>query len=155
MRTSAEQRLIKAAFAAEQRSTDPTRHKCFLSYHANDANEVAAFVEAFGEAFIPRVIGVLKGVQIAVLDTHVLLHFQLFAEVPWQKVLGLDSLRVAVPLRVIDELDRLKASRRSDIASRAGVVIKHLQRRVSALTDRSRSASRWRNPGNRSRPGDR
>jgi hypothetical protein len=51
-------RLLYAVRAAEAKSNDPTRHKCFISYHADDADEVAAFVEAFGAAFIPRVIGV-------------------------------------------------------------------------------------------------
>ncbi len=58
MRTYAEQRLIKAAFAAERRTDDPTRHKCFLCYRAGDADEVTTFVEDFGDVFIPRVIGV-------------------------------------------------------------------------------------------------
>jgi hypothetical protein len=58
MRTYAEQRLQKAAFAAEARSNDPTRHKCFLSYHVADAEEVAAFLDQHGEVFIPRVLGV-------------------------------------------------------------------------------------------------
>lgn len=51
-------RLLSAVFAAEARSDDPTRHKCFISYHADDADEVAAFIEDFGAVFIPRVIGV-------------------------------------------------------------------------------------------------
>jgi MTH538 TIR-like domain (DUF1863) len=58
MRTYGEQRLQKAAFAAEARSDDPTRHKCFLAYHVDDAEEVATFVDKFGEVFIPRVLGV-------------------------------------------------------------------------------------------------
>lgn len=76
-----------------------------------------------------------KGVQIAVLDTHVLLHYTLFTEVPWRSVLHAESVRLAVPLRVIDELDQKKAARRSDIAARAATVIKHLQQRISTLTD--------------------
>lgn len=78
----------------------------------------------------------LKGIPIAVLDTHVLLHFQLFTEVAWGSVLSTAPVRVAVPLRVIDELDRHKASRRRDIAERAGVVLRHLQKRLSGLVDR-------------------
>lgn len=77
----------------------------------------------------------LKAVPVAVLDTHVLLHFQLFTDVPWLSVLSLESVRLAVPLRVIDELDQHKASRRSDIAERARVVIKHLHERISAPGD--------------------
>jgi len=77
----------------------------------------------------------LKGIQVAVLDTHVLLHYKLFTDVPWETVLEADRVRVAVPLRVIDELDQKKAARRSDIADRAATVIKHLQMRISGLTD--------------------
>lgn len=77
----------------------------------------------------------LKGIPVAVLDTHVLLHYTLFTDVPWDTVLESDRLRVAVPLRVIDELDQKKAARRSDIADRAATVIKHLQQRISGLAD--------------------
>lgn len=37
---------------------DPTRHKCFVSYHADDADEVARFVDDFGHVFIPKTIGI-------------------------------------------------------------------------------------------------
>jgi MTH538 TIR-like domain (DUF1863) len=55
---STQTKLIVAAAAAELKSDDPTRHKCFLSYHADDADEVVAFLDSFGHVFIPRVIGV-------------------------------------------------------------------------------------------------
>lgn len=42
------------------RSTDPTRHKCFISYHVKDVEEVLGFVQQFGEAFIPRSVGVTE-----------------------------------------------------------------------------------------------
>ena len=58
MDTSIRTKLIVAATAAELKSDDPTRHKCFLSYHAEDADEVVAFLDSFGHAFIPKVIGV-------------------------------------------------------------------------------------------------
>jgi MTH538 TIR-like domain (DUF1863) len=51
-------RLLRAALAAESRGTAAARHKCFLSYHADDADEVADFIEAFATVFIPKVIGV-------------------------------------------------------------------------------------------------
>lgn len=59
----ARQRLasISAAFAGtrEYKAADGTvRHKCFLSYHAADAVEALAFVEAFDSVFIPKCIGV-------------------------------------------------------------------------------------------------
>jgi hypothetical protein len=51
-------RVYAAAEAAIQKSTEPTRRKCFVSYHAADADEVAAFINKFGTVFIPKVIGV-------------------------------------------------------------------------------------------------
>lgn len=50
--------LLLSATAAEQKSTDPARHKCFLSYHSDDAGEVIDFIDQFGHVFIPKVIGV-------------------------------------------------------------------------------------------------
>ena len=51
-------RLLLSVEAAVRRGTDPTRHKCFLAYHSDDAVEVTAFLDDFGHVFIPRVIGV-------------------------------------------------------------------------------------------------
>lgn len=51
-------RLIRAAKTAEFKTKFAARHKCFLSYAAADIDEVAGFVDDFGAAFIPRVIGV-------------------------------------------------------------------------------------------------
>lgn len=56
--TTARGRLLLAAERAVARSQDPSRHKCFLSYHRDDVEEVEAFIESFGEVFIPRVLGV-------------------------------------------------------------------------------------------------
>lgn len=53
-------RLQEIASKASARSTDPTRNRCFISYHVADSDEVAEFVDAFGDAFIPRVIGVTE-----------------------------------------------------------------------------------------------
>jgi hypothetical protein len=44
---------------AEYRKSDGTvRHKCFLSYAGEDADEVLAFVERFTEIFIPKTVGI-------------------------------------------------------------------------------------------------
>src|ERR1035441_5985437 len=56
--TTARARLLLAAERAVAKSQDPTRHKCFLSYHRDDIDEVEAFIDSFGEVFIPRVLGV-------------------------------------------------------------------------------------------------
>lgn len=58
MRSYAEQRVAKAAQAAILRSQDPTRHKVFVSYHADDADEVIKFIDSFGHVFIPKTVGV-------------------------------------------------------------------------------------------------
>jgi hypothetical protein len=47
-----------AANAAYMSKSDPTRHKCFISYHVADKDEVKQFVEDFGSEFIPRTVGV-------------------------------------------------------------------------------------------------
>jgi hypothetical protein len=38
--------------------TTAVRRKCFVSYHTADADEIIAFLDDFGEIFIPRTIGV-------------------------------------------------------------------------------------------------
>lgn len=86
---------------------------------------------------IERVVKVLEGESrrlehsgpvIAVPDTNVLLHYRPFEEVSWEEVIGAGSVLLAVPLRVVDELDEKKTSRSSGLASRAATVIAHLQR---------------------------
>lgn len=52
------QEVQKLAIAASQRKSDNTRHKCFISYHVDDLEEVKIFVDNFGEEFIPVTVGV-------------------------------------------------------------------------------------------------
>lgn len=42
---------------AVRKADGSVRHKCFVSYHSADAEEVLAFVENFDPAFIPRSVG--------------------------------------------------------------------------------------------------
>ncbi|MBM0256835.1 TIR domain-containing protein [Micromonospora sp. 4G55] len=58
MATYGEIRLSRIAEAAARKSTDPTRRKCFISYHHADQAEAEEFVESFGHLFIARVLGV-------------------------------------------------------------------------------------------------
>lgn len=53
----AQNQLTAISRQLEHRADSATRHKCFLSYHAVDAVEVLNFVNAFGDFFIPRAIG--------------------------------------------------------------------------------------------------
>jgi hypothetical protein len=77
---------------------------------------------------IQRMKGRVAGdTSIAVLDTHVLLHYRLFDEISWASVVGAEAVLLVVPLRVIDELDSKKAARRPDIRDRARTVIRHIE----------------------------
>ncbi len=55
----------------------------------------------------------------AVVDTNVLLHYQPPQQVPWLQVLDLESVRLVLPLRVVEELDAKKYLARDDLADRA------------------------------------
>jgi len=46
--------LLKSLTEAQQ----AVRHKCFVSFHHEDEDEVKSFIESFEECFIPRVLGV-------------------------------------------------------------------------------------------------
>ncbi|MGW6960617.1 TIR domain-containing protein [Streptomyces chartreusis] len=54
----AKQQLIRISQRYADVRESATRHKCFISYHGADAQEVLRFVENFEDAFIPRVIGI-------------------------------------------------------------------------------------------------
>lgn len=45
---------------AARSAQDATRHKCFVSYHAADAEQVAAFLEESGHVFTARTVGVTE-----------------------------------------------------------------------------------------------
>lgn len=51
-------RVQRVAEAASLRKSDSTRHKCFVSYHVDDMDEVTTFLDDYGAEFIPRSVGV-------------------------------------------------------------------------------------------------
>jgi hypothetical protein len=51
-------RVQQIADATARKKLDTTRHKCFVSYHASDTDEVVTFLEDFGTEFIAKTIGV-------------------------------------------------------------------------------------------------
>ncbi|MGW4372000.1 TIR domain-containing protein [Nocardia takedensis] len=53
-----QRQLLAVAQHAAARKADPSRHKCFISYHAEDTDEVATFLDSFGSEFIAKTIGV-------------------------------------------------------------------------------------------------
>jgi predicted ribonuclease YlaK len=65
-----------------------------------------------------------------VLDTHVLLHYQPVDQIPWPAVLGAQSVRLVIPLRVIEEIDAKKYARAANLAKRARNVLPSLERLV-------------------------
>lgn len=70
------------------------------------------------------------GSTLAVTDTNALLHYRLFDEVPWPEIVSATPVRLLVPLRVVDELDAKKASRRRDLADRAATILVHLEQYI-------------------------
>jgi hypothetical protein len=58
MKRESQLRLQRLAERAARKSSDPARHECFVSYHVDDEDEVATFIDDFGSVFIPTVIGV-------------------------------------------------------------------------------------------------
>lgn len=53
-----QRRLQTFAASVAARTVDPTRHKCFISYHASDTAKVTEFIDKFGTEFIAKTVGV-------------------------------------------------------------------------------------------------
>jgi rRNA-processing protein FCF1 len=70
--------------------------------------------------------------HVAVLDTNVLLHYLPVMDIPWRDVVQQRVVRLVVPLRVIEELDAKKYSRRADLADRARRLLPQLESFVGA-----------------------
>lgn len=63
------QRQLQAvATRAAQKSTDPTRHKVFFSYHVDDADEIEQLLDDYGHVCIPTVVGVTSDDDFVVSD---------------------------------------------------------------------------------------
>ena len=58
MPTASQRRVARVAALAAIRSTNPTRHKCFISFHQDDEAAVIDFIDDFNEVFIAKIIGV-------------------------------------------------------------------------------------------------
>ncbi|MGW0599612.1 TIR domain-containing protein [Streptomyces sp. NPDC002776] len=57
---SAKQELRKITQLYANSRDSATRHKCFISYHGADAQEVLSFVTKYESVLIPRVIGITE-----------------------------------------------------------------------------------------------
>ena len=58
MPTLSQRKLELVATKAAARSNDPTRHKCFVSYHQDDEAKVEKFIDDYGDIFIAKALGV-------------------------------------------------------------------------------------------------
>lgn len=94
----------------------------------DEARRQAERLERLGDSlskvkkWVERAPGVL-----AVLDTHVLLHFVPPEQVNWSEVLTADPVRLVIPLRVVEELDEKKYNAREDLADRARRLLSRLR----------------------------
>lgn len=64
----------------------------------------------------------------AVVDTHILLHFEPPDQVDWCTVVAASPVRLVVPLRVLEEVDGKKYTGRTDVAERARSVVSRLRK---------------------------
>jgi rRNA-processing protein FCF1 len=85
----------------------------------------------------------LKGLQerygaisapVLVPDTNVFVHYLYFEEAPWPELVHSDAVHVAIPLVVVEELDRLKYSCDSRVSDKARKVIRGLDRVLAAAS---------------------
>jgi rRNA-processing protein FCF1 len=73
--------------------------------------------------------------HVTVLDTNTLLHHEPPQSVPWATVVGYSSVRLVIPLRVIEELDAKKYSDSRRQRDRARAVLPHLSERIGRLNE--------------------
>lgn len=97
-----------------------------VEYQASRLEHLTSRLQAFAAW-----LGASQG-HITVLDTHVLLHFQLPVQVKWAEVVGGSPVRLVVPLRVIEELDEKKYTARDDIADRSRRLLSDLRSRLGS-----------------------
>jgi rRNA-processing protein FCF1 len=97
---------------------------------------------------------------ITVLDTNVLLHHQLPDSVAWREVVGQESVRLVIPLRVIEELDAKKYTESERLRRRARERLPKLYALVGAggapkaLPSGHGTLEVFIEPGPRARPAD-
>ncbi|MFI4971048.1 MAG: PIN domain-containing protein [Hyphomicrobiales bacterium] len=85
--------------------------------------EVMAQLDWLAELMEPitaldRALGETSSI-IAVVDTNLFLHYPPFPQIPWPEITDTDSICLAIPLRVIEELDELKYRGQPKVRQRA------------------------------------
>ncbi len=68
--------------------------------------------------------------HIAVVDTHLLLHFLPPEQVDWKEVVGIEPVRLFLPTTVVDELDELKYTGKDRVRGKARAALANIERAV-------------------------
>jgi hypothetical protein len=102
--------------------------------------------------------------HIAVVDTHLLLHFLPPEQVDWKEVVGVEPVRLFLPITVVDELDELKYTGKDRVRGKARTALANLERAVGpggspgrvresvSVPRRSAASSSARSRARRARP---
>jgi rRNA-processing protein FCF1 len=77
---------------------------------------------------IERVTGAAG--HIAVVDTHLLLHFLPPEQVDWEEIVGIEPVRLFLPITVVDELDELKYTGKDRVRGKARAALANVERAV-------------------------
>lgn len=110
---------------------DPaTRANSLASLVDLEAVQVTGRLSAAVEEFQSDLLRWRRPGRVVVPDTNVYLHHPTpFDETDWHQVLGTDeSLRIVVPLVIVDELDRHKHSGKQEVRARARVTLKAIDK---------------------------
>lgn len=70
--------------------------------------------------------------HIAVLDTHILLHYEPPESIDWPAIVGVSSVRLLLPMKVVDELDEKKYTGSDRVRGKARTALTHLRTLVGA-----------------------
>jgi hypothetical protein len=95
------------------------------------------------------------GGEPTVLDTNTLLHYQRPDSIPWPDILNRPSVRLVIPLRVVEELDEKKYGRNDVLAQRARDVLPWLEATIVGGSGQARPDTTIEvpiDPTRRSRP---
>jgi rRNA-processing protein FCF1 len=68
--------------------------------------------------------------HIAVVDTHLMLHFLPPEQVDWKEIVGVEPVRLFLPITVVDELDELKYTGKDRVRGKARTALTNLERAV-------------------------
>ncbi|MHB8233637.1 MAG: PIN domain-containing protein [Solirubrobacteraceae bacterium] len=70
--------------------------------------------------------------HIAVLDTHILLHYEPPESIDWTAIVGVSPVRLLLPMQVVDELDEKKYTGSDKVRVKARAVLTHIRALVGA-----------------------